>query len=130
MARTVSKSEPEVVMVALPVCPGVKRYQTVLPMRTPEHRSGSPSSSVATVVSWAFVYGMGETVSALARWGWVAVWGVKGLERGFRSVLGVGVREGLRNEDRSGEGVVRGRGGVGGEGGQGGEGGNEHSGEP
>ena len=67
MARTVSKSEPEVVMVALPVCPGVKRYQTVLLMRTPEHRSGSPSSSVATVVSWAFEYGRGETERAFAR---------------------------------------------------------------
>ena len=65
--RTVSKSEPSVLIVTVPDDEGVKLYHTVLPMGMPSQLVGSPASVVATIVLCEFVYGKGETVSAFAK---------------------------------------------------------------
>jgi hypothetical protein len=66
-ARIVSKSEPSVSIVTVPVDEGVKLYQTVLLMARKLQSGGSPVSVVATIVLLVSVYGSGETVIALAK---------------------------------------------------------------
>ena len=66
-AKIVSKSEPSVSTVTVPVPEGVKLYQTVLLRERPLQLSGSPVSVVATIVLLLSVYGSGETVIALAK---------------------------------------------------------------
>ena len=66
-ARIVSKSEPSVSIVTVPVPEGVKLYHTVLLRARPLQLSGSPVSVVATIVLLVSVYGSGETAMALAK---------------------------------------------------------------
>ena len=69
-ARIVSKSEPSVSIVTVPVDEGVKLYQTVLLMAAnggPVQSGGSPVSVVATIVLLVSVYGSGEADIALAK---------------------------------------------------------------
>jgi hypothetical protein len=66
-ARTVSKSEPTVLAVTVPVDDGVKLYQTVLPIGAPTQLGGSPGSVVATIVFCVSVNGSGEAVIAFAK---------------------------------------------------------------
>jgi hypothetical protein len=59
--------EPVVLMVTVPGSEGVKSYQTVRPIPTPQLDPGSPVSVVATIVLLSSVNGSGVVVMESAK---------------------------------------------------------------